>query len=128
MASRPSRKFGILHLFALLLLVCVATVYFIPLHVNAMQSPTATNTTLNASPGTTITLGDTVTFTATVTATTGTPTGLVTFFDGATPLGSGTLAVVGGNNVATFSTSLLSAAASPHSITATYQGDGTHTS
>lgn len=38
-----------------------------------------------ASPAT-VTLGDTVTFTATVTAATGTPAGWVTFCDGASPL------------------------------------------
>src|SRR5262249_46089977 len=93
----------------------------------APQASTATTTAVASSAGT-ITLGDTVTFTATVTASTGTPTGLVTFFDGGMPLGSGTLQVVAGNSQATFSTGLLSAAASPHSITAIYQGDATHTS
>jgi hypothetical protein len=82
----------------------------------------STTTTVSSSQGT-ITLGDTVTFTATVTAGPGNPTGVVTFFDGATPLGSGPLVVAGGNDQATFSTSLLSAAASLHSITAIYQGD-----
>ncbi|HET6929299.1 MAG TPA: Ig-like domain repeat protein [Candidatus Acidoferrum sp.] len=81
----------------------------------------ATTTTVTSSAGT-ITLGDTVTFTATVTAASGTATGLVTFFDGITPLGSGTLQTVGGNQQASISTALLSAAGSPHSITATYQG------
>ncbi|HEY6968146.1 MAG TPA: Ig-like domain repeat protein [Candidatus Angelobacter sp.] len=80
-----------------------------------------TTTTVVASQGT-ITLGDTVTFTATVTASAGTAPGIVTFFDGNTPIGSGVLAVVGPNDQATITTALLSAAGSPHSITATYQG------
>ncbi len=89
-------------------------------------SSTATTTTVASSQGT-ITLGDTVTFTATVTAASGTPTGLVTFFDDTTPLGSGALTVVAGQDQTSFSTALLSAAGSPHSITAVYQGDGAHT-
>lgn len=59
------------------------------------------------------------TFRASVT-TTGTPTGTVTFKDGAATLG--TAPVVGG--VATFTTSALGAGV--HSITATYLGDSTH--
>ncbi|HET6930495.1 MAG TPA: Ig-like domain repeat protein [Candidatus Acidoferrum sp.] len=90
------------------------------------QSSTATTTTVAASP-TTITLGAKVSFTATVTAATGTPSGLVTFFDGNTPLGSATLTNVAGQMQASFQTYLLSAAGSPHSITAVYQGDSTHT-
>jgi hypothetical protein len=81
----------------------------------------STNTAISASQGT-ITLGDTVTFTAVVTAASGTPAGIVTFFDGTTPIGSGVLNLAGGNEQATFSTSLLSAVASPHSITAVYSG------
>jgi hypothetical protein len=53
-----------------------------------------------------------VTFTATVTG--GNPGDTVEFFDGATPLGSGTLA----SGIATLTTSAL--AAGPHSITASY--------
>ena len=83
------------------------------------QASTTTTVTASAS---TITLGDTVTFTATVTAASGTATGLVTFFDGNTPLGSAPLNGTPGNDQATFPTSLLSASGSPHSITATYQG------
>jgi hypothetical protein len=71
-------------------------------------------------------VGQSVTFTATVTASTGTPTGVVTFFDGTTPLGTGTL---NGSGVATFTISTLSLG--DHSITAFYNGDvkdGTSTS
>ena len=67
------------------------------------------------------TYGDNVTFTATVTPkspSTGSPTGTVTFKDGATTLGSG---AVDNSGVATLSTSSLNAAT--HSITAEYSGD-----
>jgi hypothetical protein len=67
-------------------------------------------------------VGQSVTFTATV-ATTGsfiaTPTGTVTFYDGPTSIGTGTLT----NGFATFSTSTL--AAGLHNITATYAGTTT---
>jgi sugar lactone lactonase YvrE len=58
-----------------------------------------------------------ITLTATVSSAAGTPTGTVTFLDGATPLGTGTL--TGG--IATMTTSSL--AAGPHSITVAYGGD-----
>ncbi|HEY1435809.1 MAG TPA: Ig-like domain repeat protein, partial [Thermoanaerobaculia bacterium] len=73
-------------------------------------------TSLPSSP----VFGQSITFSATVTVTApgaGTPTGGVTFFDGATQLGMGTLS----GGVATFSTSALSVAG--HSITAVYAGD-----
>jgi len=80
-------------------------------------------TTLAVSSGTT-NLGDLVTFTATVKDGTngsmGTPTGLVVFLDGNTPIGTGTLSS-GTTDQATFTTSLL--AVGSHSITAAYQGD-----
>ncbi len=63
--------------------------------------------------------GSSVTFTATVSGSGGTPTGTVTFLDGATALGHATLA----SGKATFSTSSL--AAGSHSITASYGGDST---
>src|SRR5215470_17263653 len=114
-----TRKCSVLYLF-----VFVAIVSLAPLRTSAQGNPT---TTVVTSPTATITVGDTVTFTATVSAVSGTPTGLVTFLDGTTPLGSATLSLAGGNSEATFSTSLLHASTSPHSITATYQGDGAHT-
>jgi Big-like domain-containing protein/ASPM-SPD-2-Hydin domain-containing protein/beta-propeller repeat-containing protein len=64
--------------------------------------------------------GQTVTFTATVTATApgaGTPTGTVTFLDGATQIGTGALTA----GVATLQTSTL--AVGSHTITAQYGGD-----
>jgi alpha-L-arabinofuranosidase len=65
-----------------------------------------------------------VTFTATVTGSIGTPTGTVTIYDGASPLGSGNL---NGSGVVLLSTRALSAAGSPHSITTVYGGDGNYT-
>lgn len=61
--------------------------------------------------------GSAVTFTATISSTSGTPTGNVTFFDGATSLGS--IALSGG--VAQLTTALL--AAGQHSVTVQYGGD-----
>src|SRR5439155_3438552 len=78
-----------------------------------------TTTALSSSPNPS-TLGQSVTFTATVTGSGGTPTGTVTFKDGATTLGTGTL---NGSGVATFTTSALIAGS--HSITAVYGGDST---
>jgi len=62
-----------------------------------------------------------VTLTATATAATGTPTGAITFYDAATAIGSANLNASG---VATFSTTLLSAAT--HSLSAQYAGDATN--
>lgn len=67
------------------------------------------------------TYGDSVTFTATVAAVSpgaGTPSGMVTFYDGATSIGTGTL---DGTGTATLTTSTLDAGS--HSITASYVGD-----
>ncbi len=60
--------------------------------------------------------GQPVTFTATVTSSVGTPTGDVSFLDGTTLLGTGTLS----GGVATFTTSALSTAS--HTINADYPG------
>jgi hypothetical protein len=81
---------------------------------------TASSTGLTASPNPSV-FGESVTFTATVTGSAGTPTGTVTFKNGATILGSNTLDPSG---VATFSTSSLSTAS--HSITGVYGGDSTY--
>ena len=80
----------------------------------------ATTTTLTSSLNPSV-VGQAVTFTATVSITDpvpGPPTGTVTFKDGTTTLGTGTLDASG---VATFTTSTL--AAGRHSIKATYNGD-----
>ena len=91
---------------------------------NVTQSIVASGTGTKASPS--IALGssanpspltDSVTFTATVSSSLGTPSGTVDFYDGATLLGSGTLA----SGIATNTTSALIAGS--HSITAVYAGD-----
>ena len=79
----------------------------------------ATTTKLSSSDSSAV-YGESVTFTATVSANSpgsGTPTGTVTFMDGATSLGNGTLS----GGVATFSISTL--AVGSHSITGIYNGD-----
>jgi hypothetical protein len=83
-------------------------------------NPASTTLALSASPNPSV-LGQSVTLIATVSVTSpgaGTPTGTVTFKDGATTLG--TVALSGGT--ATFSSTSLTAAS--HSITASYGGDG----
>jgi large repetitive protein len=83
------------------------------------KADTTTSVTSDANPSI---IGQNVTFTATVMANPSvacTPTGTVTFKDGATTLAAG-VALSGGS--ATFSTASLSAG--NHSITAVYSGDG----
>jgi hypothetical protein len=77
----------------------------------------STSTTLSSAPNPSVS-GQSVLLTATVHSAAGTPTGVVTFFDGATTLGMGTL---NASAVATFSTTTLAVAS--HSITAVYGGD-----
>jgi len=74
----------------------------------------------NSNP---VLLQNSVTFTATVNGTYAVPTGVVTFFDGASSLGS---AAVDGAGNASFTTSLLSVGS--HSITAVYDGSASYTS
>jgi hypothetical protein len=86
-------------------------------------NPASTSTVVvsSANPST---LGQSVTFTATVSATapgSGTPTGAVAFKDGASTIGTGTLA----GGIATFATTSLSVGA--HSIIAVYGGSGNYT-
>ena len=81
----------------------------------------STTTTVTASPNPSA-FGQAVTFTATVSPVlpgAGTPTGTVTFSEGATTLGTGSLA--GGK--ATFTTSALLAGPTPQVVTASYGGD-----
>jgi hypothetical protein len=81
-----------------------------------------TSTALTSSPNPS-TAGQAVTLTATVTSTTsGTQTGTVTFFDGTTSLGTGSLSASG---MATLQVTFQSAGT--HSITAQYGGDGNFT-
>ncbi len=75
---------------------------------------TATTVTSSANPAVP---GAAVTFTAKVTASSGTPTGTVTFNDGSTAIGTGTL---NGSGQATLTTSTL--ALGTHPITAVYGG------
>ncbi len=77
--------------------------------------PANTSTALAATPSPSNT-GQLVTLNASVTAATGTPTGTVSFFDGAALLG--TVALSG--NAAVYSTSALTAGS--HSLTASYSG------
>ena len=86
--------------------------------LNQVVSLTSTVTTLATSNGT-IPVGVSVTFTATVANASGpTPTGSVTFKDGSTTLGTGTLNVSG---IATFTSTTISPGS--RSITAVYPGD-----
>jgi sugar lactone lactonase YvrE len=76
------------------------------------------STSVLKSSGSPSALGAPVTFTVTVTSTGVTPTGTVTFLDGTTSLGTGTL---NSSGVATLTTASL--ALGTHSITASYPGD-----
>ncbi len=81
--------------------------------VNQANTTTTVESSLNPSD-----YGQSVTFTATVTpATSGSPTGNVSFYDGATLLGSAALSA----GSASISTSTLTV--NSHSITASYEGD-----
>ena len=83
------------------------------------QATTTTALSASANPST---FGASVTFTATVTAqASGSPTGTVTFSDGSTTLGQGTV------NAGTATYSTASLAPGSHSITATYSGDSNFT-
>jgi hypothetical protein len=90
------------------------------------QGLTTTTTALNASPNPALP-AQTVTLTATISPTpTGSPLGTVSFYDGATLIGTGT---VNSSGVATLTTSTLSSGS--HSLTAAYSGNslfGTSTS
>lgn len=77
----------------------------------------ASATTLAASAAT-VTSGSPVTLTATVTATGGTPTGSVSFLEGSTVLGAGTL---NSSGVATYTVN--NAAVGTHTYTVSYGGD-----
>ena len=77
-------------------------------------APTTTTVTSSLNPSK---FGQTVTFTATVTSGAGTPTGTVTFKDGATTLSTTAM----NSGVATLNTATLTVGA--HTITANYNGD-----
>ena len=84
--------------------------------VTAAASTTALSTSLNPSG-----VGQAVTFSALVSGASGTPSGTVTFKDGATTLGAGTLA----SGLSSVTTAVLTQGS--HSITASYGGDGNFT-
>ena len=95
--------------------------------ITKMVSKASTTTTVRMSANPSIS-GKSVTFTATVAVAepgAGSPSGSVTFFDGATRLATGSLTVVDGKVQSTFSTSSL--AVGRHSIMATYSGDSDFT-
>jgi hypothetical protein len=79
---------------------------------------TSTVLTPSANPSP---FGSNLTLTATVTSAGGTPTGMVTFYDGVTSLGTG---AVNGAGVAILNISTLSIGS--HSLTASYGGDAGH--
>jgi LGFP repeat/Bacterial Ig-like domain (group 3)/IPT/TIG domain/FG-GAP-like repeat/Putative Ig domain len=89
-----------------------------------LKSPTVTTISSSQNPAV---FGQSVTFTALTTSTAGTPSGTVTFSDGASALPGCINVALGGSggNTATCSTSVLSAAASPHTVTASYGGTAT---
>jgi hypothetical protein len=94
-----------------------------PLSQTVNEDPT--NATVKSSASTAV-VGQSVTLTATVTAKTpgsGTPTGTVTFFDGTTDLGPGTL---NSSGQATFATSRLPLGS--NSISVSYNSDGNYQS
>ncbi|NQW99824.1 Ig-like domain repeat protein, partial [bacterium] len=88
--------------------------------VSLEEGAIATTTTLasNANPSS---FGANVIFTATVTSASGIPAGTVTFFDGATSLGTATL---NGSGAASLTTGSL--AVGTRSITATFTGNASH--
>ena len=85
---------------------------------SALATPTITLTS-SANPAS---VSAQVTFTASLTSAAGTPTGSITFYDGTTQLGSGSVT----SGMASCSTSTLAAGA--HTITATYGGDSNFSS
>ncbi len=101
----------------------VATSSQVPVTANKVGS----NTTLTSSPNSPALVGQAVTFTATVTSQLTdvtpypTPTGTVTFRDGATTLGTSNLNNAG---LATFTTSTLSSTS--HTISAVYNANATY--
>ena len=84
--------------------------------------PTTTTLAANNNP---VFLSNSITFTATITPTTGSivPTGSVTFYDGSTAIGTGTLSSSGTGASATARLTTTSLAAGSHAITAGYPGD-----
>jgi hypothetical protein len=114
-APRKRRRYGYL------LLCATAFISMVPLGCSGGSgthtlASTSTSVTVNPASGA---QGSSFTFTAAVTAMngTGTPTGTVTFSDGSSPLGMGTVS----NGMASFNSTTLSLGS--HSVVATYSGD-----
>lgn len=82
--------------------------------IGAAKASTTTAVVSSRNPAL---FGQAVTFTATVSSGSGTPTGTVTFTDGGSDIGTGTMS----GGIATFTTSAL--AAGNHTIAALYSGD-----
>jgi hypothetical protein len=95
--------------------------------VLTQQITTIGTTTTLSTPLNAISFGDALTLTAAVhfPSSVGTPTGTVTFFDGATSLGSAALTTVNGQQQASITTSSL--AIGNRSLTAVYSGDANFT-
>ena len=94
-----------------------------PLQQTILSSFSPTTTTMSSSLNPSA-IGQSVTFSAAVKTVSGVPTGTVTFYDGATELGSATVVNGGGTktlNSAAISTSAL--AAGSHNVQAFYSGD-----
>src|SRR5262245_42281 len=83
------------------------------------DSGTVTTTAVTTSPNPS-TSGGLITITATITASPGPPTGTVSFFEGLTKIGTGTIS----GTTATMTTSTLSVGG--HVLTAQYNGDNTY--
>jgi len=105
------------------------TITFTPTDTTDYTTATAsvTLTVIPVTPGLTVTsngnpvfMSNPVTFTATISSLATTPTGTVTFYDGATQIGSSAVS----SGVATLTTSSLSNLI--HSITAVYSGDSSY--
>ncbi len=77
-----------------------------------------TTTTVTASPANPVTIGTTVTLTASVSASSGTPTGTVTFYANGTQLGTGTLS----SGKATYKWTTTGKSAGTYTIDAVYAG------
>ena len=93
----------------------------IALAAAALFAPAVATTTTVTSSALTANTGASVTFTANVSAAAGSPAGTVTFLDGGTSIGTGTLTGSGSTGMpATFTTTTL--AAGTHTITASYGG------
>jgi hypothetical protein len=95
---------------------------FVGSSASLTQNETSSTTTTLVSSVNPSAVGQAVTFTATVTGSAGTPTGTVTFKDGATVLANAVALSPGG--VATLTTSAL--VGGVHNLTATYNGDNSN--